>query len=92
MQHLMMETFLRTILSALARPRLALRIAIVGVFALGGCTSTATGKLCPLEPPKANWAESDNFLLPDGCRVVGRSGNATQQIACDDGRTGYTFN
>ncbi len=92
MQNLAMETFQSTILHALGRPRLTLAIAIVGVIVLGGCASTAAGNLCPLEPPAANWAESENLLLPDGCQVVGRSGNSAHQIVCDDGRTGYAFN
>ena len=72
-----------------AKRRLTLGSTIVGLLVLGGCSTS--GGLCPLDPPSVARA-TDNVLLPDGCRLVGLSGNAVQEISCADGRIGFAVN
>lgn len=85
-----MDGFQLRTLHARAKRRLTLNSTIVGLLVLGGCSTS--GGLCPLDPPSVARAATDNVLLPDGCRLVGPSGNAVQEVSCADGRTGFAVN
>ena len=74
-----------------ARTRLTIGIPIAGILALGGCAQSASGKLCPLEPPSVTRDAAHDVMLPVGCRLVGQSEGTTHEIVCDDGRTGWAF-
>lgn len=85
-----MDRFLLRTVHVRAKRRLALSSTIVGLLVLGGCSTS--GGLCPLDPPSVTRDAIGNVLLPDGCRLVGLSGNGVQQVSCDDGRSGFAFN